>query len=38
VQIIVAKFPITFMRKVDEARWADKMQDLADLIALLETL
>ncbi len=37
-QILVAKFPIPFMRTVDEARWAGKMQDLPDLIALLETL
>ena len=36
--ILVVKFPITLMRKVDEARWAGKMEDLPDLIALLESL
>ncbi len=38
LNILVVKFPIAFMRKVDEARWAGKMADLPDLIALLETL
>ncbi len=36
--ILVVKFPDTLMRKVDEARWAGKMEDLPDLIALLESL
>ncbi|HMF32694.1 MAG TPA: hypothetical protein VKK79_14820 [Candidatus Lokiarchaeia archaeon] len=38
VEIIVATFPITFMRTVDEHRWEDKLRDLPDLIDLLESM
>ena len=38
VEIIVATFPITFIRTVDEHRWENKMRDLPDLIELLESM
>ncbi len=37
-QVLVFTFPVTFLRKMDEARWAGKLDDLPGLIALLETL
>ncbi len=37
-QVLVVTFPATFLRKMDEARWAGKLADLPDLIAFLETL
>ncbi len=37
-QVLIITFPDTFLRKMDETRWAGKLEDLPDLIALLETL
>jgi hypothetical protein len=37
-QVLVVTFPDTFLRKMDEARWAGKLDDLPGLIALLESL
>lgn len=37
-EILLATFPIQFMRTVDETRWENKLNELPDLIALLANL